>query len=89
MKEIFGAIPIDHLTTSQLLAKKQNRLNLIIFGLVSAVGVGIYIGYTLRGNATEVSDKSNITDNGPKFTNFSKTNFRKNTVSDFARRIEL
>ena len=50
MKTIFGSMPIDHLVVAQQLAKKKQKINLIVMGLIAAGCIGVYIGYRIAQN---------------------------------------
>lgn len=85
MKQIFGAIPIDHLSAAQILAKRKQTQVIVIVGFVAVAVAGIYIGYRISENKR----KFDITppkpdDEREKNTNAPSGKFRYSTASNFS-----
>jgi hypothetical protein len=50
IKKIFGSMPINELTAAQAIVKTKSNRNLVVFGILVAVAIGVYAGYRISEN---------------------------------------
>ena len=88
MKEIFGSMPIDHLTAAQALAKKKQNQTVVIVGFVVVAVVGIYIGYRISENINtrKFDIKSPENDGTERKASSASGKFRYSTANNFSAR---